>query len=76
MCCSVPSSSRFQSQQTEETKVLDVLTMFDALAARVSEDVDDIFASDAHRVIRLESWNHYMDLRLNCPCFDSAVVAS
>jgi len=56
--------------------VLDVLTMFDALAARVSEDVDDIFSSDAHDVIRLPSWNHYMDLRLNCSCFDSAVVAS
>ena len=56
--------------------MLDVSAMFDALAARVSEDVDDIFASDAHGVIRLESWNHYMDLRLNCPCFDSAVVAS
>ena len=60
MCCSVPSSSRFQSQQTEETKVLDVLTMFDALAARVSEDVNGIFSSDAHNVVRLPSWSHYM----------------
>ena len=56
--------------------MLDVLAMFDVLAARVSEDVDDIFSSDAHDVIRLPSWSHYMDLRLNCPCFDNAVVAS
>ena len=40
--------------------MLDVSAMFDALAARVSEDVDSIFSSDAHNVIRLPSWSHYM----------------